>query len=69
MTPMSESDRFCIYWLEQYKNTFGDAAPNATEYSLDQGTILTQYNINVNLLPVTTLSFQLHGSRYYSKPI
>lgn len=43
MTPMSESDRYCIYWLKTYAAKFGDAAPNATERALDQGTIQSQY--------------------------
>jgi len=43
MTPMSESDRYCIYWLKTYAIKFGDAAPNATERALDQGSIQNQY--------------------------
>ena len=43
MTTMSESDRFCIHWLKTYSETFGDAAPNASERSLNQGSIQSQY--------------------------
>jgi hypothetical protein len=40
---MSESDRFCIDWLNEYKLTVGDADPTSTEYSLNLGTITNQY--------------------------
>ena len=40
---MSESDRFCIDWLQEYKQTIGDADPTSPERSLNQGTIQSQY--------------------------
>jgi hypothetical protein len=43
LTPMSESDRYCIAWLRDYQETIGDADPTSTEYSLNQGTIQSQY--------------------------
>ena len=43
LTPMSESDRYCIYWLKKYSETYGDAAPNASERALNQGAIQSQY--------------------------
>ena len=43
LTPMSASDRFCIYFLNKYSLIHGDAAPNDFERALDQGTIKSQY--------------------------
>ena len=43
MTPLVESDRFCVNWLEDYFDKFGDKAPNDTEVSLNMGTIKSQY--------------------------
>jgi len=40
---MSESDRFCIDWLNEYKLTVGDADPTSTERSVNLGTITNQY--------------------------
>ena len=43
MTPMSEADRYCIWWLQDYFQTVGDSAPNDSETSLNMGTIKNQY--------------------------
>ena len=40
---MSESERFCIDWLNEYKLIVGDADPTSTEYSLNLGTVTNQY--------------------------
>lgn len=45
MTPTSEADRYCVWWLQDYFQTVGDSSPNDSEISLNMGTIKNQYKM------------------------
>jgi hypothetical protein len=43
MTPMSESDRYCVWWLNRYFEIHGDKAPNSEEVAMNNGCIKEQF--------------------------